>query len=156
MTDKLRQKRIEAIDILFGVRRASMPLESAREPEGGTGEPIDIDNLAGLPLIYHFCKTFTKNVVGSPESAFAWFNEYAGTIHVVTKDMKFVEIDAHPWHETHIGALEGVQTAATSFHVSDGAVTCVLKDVMAQGCSLPEAAMRAWLKKSTQGLANTR
>lgn len=153
MADSLTPRELEALEqALRTTRLRTYSADSTLKLEPGRSEAPDLDSLEGLELIYYFCKSVYKDVIGDPKSAFAVFDDCSGVIEVFTSAEQFVNVHKFPWLQAKYGALEGVQRDGTSFHVRDGRVTCVWKGVTAHGCNYAEAAMRAWLK----GAANTR
>ncbi|ANC44258.1 hypothetical protein [Pandoraea pnomenusa] len=107
------------------------------------GEVADSDNLVGPELIYQLCKSTGYPVVGDPKSAFAMFNTCSGSLRIFAVDEALVINDTSPWGDAVLGALLAAQDEGASFVTGDGVVTCVLKDVSAQGRNYGEAAMRA-------------
>lgn len=151
MDDSPALRRIKALERALrttGLRTSSTDATLKLQP--GRSETQDVDNLGGLELIYCFCKSVFKDVIGDPKSAFAAFDESSGALQVFTSAEQFVNIDKFPWLQAKYGALEAVQREGASFHVCDGQVTCVSNGVTAHGSDYAEAAMRCWLKESAE------
>lgn len=148
MADSPQQRRLKALEqALMTTKLYSRGKGEISEPEAGGSETLDFDSLEGLELIYHFCKSVFKDVIGDPKSAFAVFDESSGGIKVFSKDAQFVSIEESPWLQAMYGALEALQIDGTSFHYSDGQVTCVSNGVTGRGRNYGEAAMRTFLSR---------
>jgi hypothetical protein len=106
----------------------------------------DIDVLPMLKVIYELAKTEGMEVAGDPESAFATFDRNTGVLDVYSKTTS--EYIGAASHRTLImqASLEYAQAEGASFSVFGDTVTCVLKNVTAQGGSYGEAAFRAFAK----------
>jgi|GEM_PF-2577776 len=113
---------------------------------------VDIEAASLLKVLYELCKTEGVEVVGDPERAFAHFDSSLGILHVYSKASECLSV-AHHGTITMLGALECAQAEGASFTVFGDKVTCVLKNVTAQGKSYGDAALRALAKYQIQAQA---
>lgn len=149
MEDFLREKRLEALAHLSGLRSSPSAADSKITPEDVERATLAVDSLEGMELLYYYCKSICRDaqLIGDPKSVFAFFSKEHGTLQVFTKDEQFYDIHELPCITLLHAALEGCIGHGAIFHRGDGETTCVFNDFSARGAEYTEAAMRAWLKK---------
>ncbi|MGC8209536.1 hypothetical protein [Ralstonia pseudosolanacearum] len=113
---------------------------------------VDIEAAPLLKVLYELCKAEGADVVGDPERAFAHFDSGQGILHVYSKASECLSV-AHHGTLTTLGALEYAQAEGASFTVFENKVTCVLKNVTAQGQTYGDAALRAIAKYQIESCA---
>ncbi|CAJ0784000.1 hypothetical protein [Ralstonia chuxiongensis] len=129
-------------------RALASVVDKSLAESSGKGEPpskLDMEAAPLLKVLYELCKAEGVEVVGDPERAFAHFDGSQGILHVYSKASECLSV-AHHGTITMLGALEYAQAEGASFTVFGNKVTCVLKNVTAQGETYGDAALRAIAK----------
>ncbi|MGA4196593.1 hypothetical protein ACI2VG_05850 [Ralstonia nicotianae] len=136
-------------------RALASVLDKTASPSSETASDfntLDIEVAPLLKVLYELCKAEGVEVVGDPERAFAHFDSSQGILHVYSKASECLSV-AHHGTLTTLGALEYAQAEGASFTVFENKVTCVLKNVTAQGQTYGDAALRALAKYQIESCA---
>ena len=96
-------------------------------------------------LFFEVCKQEGLDLIGDPNRVFASFDPGTGTLAVYSKNPDWVSTLIHQ-PANNLVALRWAQEEGASFSVCGERVLCVLKDLVAQGSSYGDAAVRALLK----------
>lgn len=103
------------------------------------------DKLSPMDFIYQFWTKSGATVVGTPKSAFAFFDEISGKVVIYSSNEKCVENRLPPWTEEISLAFETVQEKGGVFFTSNGRVKCIVDGISVEGANYEEAAMRVML-----------
>lgn len=108
---------------------------------------LDIDNLdlTTLEMLYHMHHLEGVAVVGDPAHAFATYDANKKALYIYAESPDSVHMVAHQT-DSLFWVLKSVQEEGASFNVCGDKVICVVSDVVAEGASYAEAALRAILK----------
>lgn len=96
-------------------------------------------------LFFEVCKQEGLDLIGDPERVFASFDPETGTLAVYSKNPDWVSTLIHQ-PANNLVALRWAQEEGASFSVCGERVLCVMKDLVVQGSSYGDAAVRALLK----------
>lgn len=108
---------------------------------------LDIDNLdlTTLEMLYHMHHLEGVAVVGDPAHAFATYHADKKALYIFAESPDRVHMVAHQT-DSLFGVLKSAQEEGASFNVCGDKVICVVCDVVAEGVSYADAALRAILK----------
>lgn len=137
MKDELRKRRVERHIRLYG----APPEDSARTSE--SPERLIMQDLHTRELMVELCRGAGITVLGSPETAFATFDEKSGTLYVTATSNRFVKINDFSWFDEAFGAIDTVEALGARFVPHDGKYLCILEG---HGNDCAEAA-RALIEK---------
>jgi hypothetical protein len=141
MEDDLKQRRRERYVRLHG--GSPKAADFMRQEEARTADLLAIQGILVREGIYDFFKRVGKSVLGSPETAFATFDEDSGDLYLITPSPIHVKINDVLWFGAISDAIDAVEASGGTFEVRDGKYTCVMET---QGRDYAEAA-QAMIKK---------
>lgn len=117
-----------------------------RQVESNAEEPkpeLNPELLSGLSLAYALLRSSDEGeLIGSPKTFFAFFNESKQRLHVIGGDKSNVHFHTVESNIIPI-ALSETQKLGGTFIVHHGEVLCNIDGISASGSSYGEAAMRA-------------
>ena len=106
------------------------------------------EKLDGLSLEYAFLKALKFDIIGHPDGPFALYEEDRNIVLIFCDSPNIDTINTRLTTNSADLPLNIAKSFSASFSVQNGIVTCVMDGHEGRGDNYPEAAMRAFVKRT--------